>query len=194
MKRTFLVIALTVMMMVVLSCDFSSSVPYLFKPTESVQEDCGPAEPTEQDINDILSFYKKTFDTPGWVQSYTVMPNRVAVTWLNNDLGGLAYFENLLYNCGRAYDQIGEYLSKDAFAIIFTDYDSYEETAYCQVSELHLHQFDVINQGQPYQIRYWAEPQSDMRVYISMLVFPMGSPQMDEYAKSLYPQLAECKQ
>ena len=193
MKRLFLVIALTAIMMVVLSCNFSSSVPYLFKPTESVQEDCSPAEPTEQDINDILSFYKKTFDIPGWERSYTVMSDRVAVTWINNELGGLAYFENLLYNCGGAYDQIDEYLNKDSFAIIFTDYASYEETAYCRVSELRLHQFDVINQGQPYQIRYWAEPQSDMRVYISMLVFPTEISQMDEYAKNLYSQLAECK-
>ena len=193
MKRNFPVIALTAMMLVGLSCDFSSSVPYLFKPTESAQENCSPAEPTEQDINDILSFYKKTFDSPGWERSYTVMSDRVAVTWINNELDGLAYFENLLYNCGGAYDQIDEYLSEDAFAIIFTDYDSYEETAYCQVSELRLHQFDVINQGQPYQIRYWADPQSDIRVYITMLVFPIGSSQMDEYAKSLYPQLTECK-
>ena len=193
MKRIFLIIALAATMMVVLSCDFSSSIPYLVRPTESVQEDCGPAEPTEQDIKDILSFYKKTFDIPGWERSYTVMPNRVAVTWLHNEFGGLAYFENLLYTCGGVYDQIDEYLSKDSFAIILTDYDSYEETAYCQASELRLHQFDVINQGQPYQVRHWANPQSETRVYITMLVFPMESPHMDEYAKNLYPQLTECK-
>lgn len=193
MQRIFITIALAAMLMVVPSCNISSPFPYLFAPTENAQEDCGLAEPTEQDINDILSFSKKTFDRPGWERSYTVMPDRVAVTWLNNDLGGLAYFENLLYNCGGAYDQIDEYLSKDAFAIIFTDYDSYKETVYCQASELRLHQFDVINQGQPYQIRYWAEPQSDTRVYIGMLVFPIDSPHMDEYAKSLYPQLVECK-
>ena len=193
MKRIPIIIAGIAMVVIVASCDIPSPITYLFAPTENAQENCGPAEPTEQDINAILSFHKKTFDKSGWERSYAVMPNRVAVTWLHNEFGGLAYFENLLYNCGGAYDYIDEYLSKDSFAIILEDYDSYEETAYCQVGGLRLHQFDVLNQGQPYQIRYWADPQSDTRVYVTMLVFPIDNPHMDEYAKSLNPQLIECK-
>lgn len=192
MKQVPTIIAFMAMMVIIASCDFPY-ISYLFTPTENANEDCVPTEPTEQDINDILSFYKKTFNVPGWERSYTVMSDRVAVTWMHNEFGGVAYFENLLFSCGSAYEQIDEYLSKDSFEIIFTDYDSYEETDACQMSGLHLYQFDVINQGEPYQIRYWAEPQSDTRVYITMLVFPKDSPRLDEYAASLYPQLTACR-
>ena len=193
MKKTLTILSLILTLSVTTACNFSSTFPYFEIFPEQNESECELAEPTEQDINDILSFFKKTFDAPGWERSYTVMTDRVAVTWMHDEFGGLAYFENLLYACGGAYDLIDEYLSNDSFIIILTDYDSYEETASCQKSGLRLHQFNVINQGLPYQIRYWAEPQSDTRVYITMLVFPTDSPHMGEYAESLYPQLTVCR-
>jgi len=193
-KRTLITLILLLSLSSSPACAFTDALPFLEAPPDQSQKECDESsEPTEEDVEDILSFSKKTFDAPGWERSYTVMPNRVAVTWLHNEIGAVAYFANLLYACGGAYDQINEYLSKDSFAISLKDYDSYKETASCQTGNIRLHQFDVINQELPYQVRYWAEPQSDTRAYITMLVFPTGSPKMDEYAISLYPQLTLCR-
>lgn len=194
MKKTLITLFIILSLPATQGCSFSDALPFWKSPTNQRAKECGESsQPTDRDIDNILDFSKGAFEAPGWERNYTVMPTRVAVTYLHNQIDAVAYFENLLYSCGEAYEQIDEYLTRDSFTISFKDYDSYKETNSCQFSNTRLHQFNATYQEMPYQIRYWAEPQSNTRAYIAMLVFPADSQHMNEYAKRLFPNLTECK-
>ncbi len=154
---------------------------------------CRPsAEPTAEDIDRALTFTGSVFSSSEWKRSYTVMESRVAVSWMSEN--ALAYLEALIFPCGYEDANLDAYYSPENWAIIFSDYDSYQPAETCRSdSGLRLHQFSAQNSNVEYEIRYWAQNDSDERVLSLMLTFPVEErAQLEEYAARLFPNLPRC--
>jgi hypothetical protein len=157
---------------------------------------CISEKPTKTDVERALSFTGNTFDTAEWSRSYTVNDqNRVAVTWLNNTQGALAYLEALIFPCGYEEPDIDNYFSGENWKIIFQYYESYKLINSCKGDDgLRLYQFAAQAQGIAYEIRYWVRNDTNNRLISLMLTFPASNPMlMDSYARRIFPTLVSCK-
>ena len=170
-------------------------------PTEDVQSNtfdspgCVSPEPTQEDIDRALSFAGKMFDTSDWTRSYSVAETRVSVTWLNDTLGAVVYLEALIFACGYEEPDLKKYFNADYWPIIFENYESYGMTNECRGSdESRLYQFDTVNLGSDYFVRYWAKPDTDHRLVTVMMTFPFqNNAALDDYAYRLFPMLTTCE-
>jgi len=157
------------------------------------RDQCGFIEPTQQDVNKVLSFGGDTFSSTNWVKSYTVEPYKVTLTRHNDADSAVAYIEYLIYTCGYTQADMDAYFSEEGFAIVFDEYESYTETAFCEIESLALYQFDAVDEGANYDVNYWVEQTDDNHMLVMMLVFPKGSPQLVEYSAKLFPKLTGCQ-
>ncbi len=156
-------------------------------------DECGPIEPSEEDIRFLLTIGQDLFSKPEWVKSYTVEPYKVSFTRRNDTESAIAYGEYLMYNCGYGQAELDEYFSDAGFAIIFANYDRYAQTNFCEQGSLALYEYDLVFEGSPYLARYWVKQQSDTRLLVLMLVFPDESRAvLDTYATRLFPDLSSC--
>ena len=155
---------------------------------------CISPEPTQKDIDRVLSFASGVIDPAEWERSYTVGEYRVAVTWQNTPLSAVIYLEALIFPCGYDEADLDDYFSGENWEIIFYDYENHELTSQCKTPQgLRLYEFDAGNQGLDYKIRYWARKDTDTRAIVLMIVFPPGSKStMDDYSSRLFPQLTSC--
>jgi hypothetical protein len=56
-----------------------------------------------------------------------------------------------------------------------------------------LYEFKTHNQGFDYAIRYWVENDTDTRVIVTMIVFPLESKLLlDKYSSMLFPNYSTC--
>jgi len=165
------------------------------QPTKFSSPGCISPEPTQDDIDRALSFTGKIFDIGGWERSYSVAETRVAATWLNNQLGSVAYLEALIFHCGYEEIDIENYFDDENWLIIFENYESFELTDECVGKNgLRLYQFDAADQGSDYFIKYWVQPDTDHRVIIMMMTFPFQNIAiLEDYSYRLFPTLTMCK-
>jgi hypothetical protein len=155
---------------------------------------CISTEPVQEDIDRALSFTGDLFSAPEWVRSYTVADGRVSVVWSNDPLGVVAYVEALIFPCGYEEPDLNAFFSDESWGIIFANYESFEPVSACKIDEgLRLYEFKAVTGGFDYNIRYWAQNDSDNRVIGAMIVFPVESQSlMDEYSTRLFPNLVSC--
>lgn len=155
---------------------------------------CVSPQPTQEDIDRVLSHAGGEIDPSEWERSFFVSEYRVAVTWSNTPLGAIIYLEALIFPCGYEETDLENYFNDENWKTIFLDYESHDLTAQCRAgNRLWLYQFTAANQGFDYNVHYWVERDTDTRVITTMLVFPLGSESLlDEYAARLFPDLATC--
>jgi hypothetical protein len=158
-------------------------------------DECGPVEPSPQDVRFALEFGQTPFNQPDWVKSYTVEPYRVTLTRQNNREGAVTYLEYLMYNCGYGQLELNEYFSDEGFAIVFANYESYALYNFCESEDqnLALYEFELEDAGEVYAARYWVQQVSETRLLVYQLVFPSNQMfVMNGYAEQIFPDLVAC--
>jgi hypothetical protein len=160
---------------------------------EGPSDECGPIEPSAEDVEFALSYSKAAFDPQVWVQSYTVEPYKISLTRRNDSESAIAYLEYLMFNCGYGQAELDDYFGEEGFNIIFGDYESHGLADFCEEEGLTLYEYDLTEDGAEYSARYWVRQHSDTRLLVTMLVFPSTSPSaMDSYAQKISPELTRC--
>ncbi len=152
--------------------------------------------PTEADLDYVLSFPGRTFATGDWKRSFTVNPSRTTATWLSDGRSGVAYIDYLVYGCGYTPEDLAQSYSEDNFrSVIFADYSALQQVAKCESPDglLTLYQFAGQFDGSDYSIDFWVLLRGDTRILNLTLALPTASKaQLDELAASLFPQLSSC--
>lgn len=159
-------------------------------------DECGPVEPSQQDVRYALTFGQGPFSQPDWVKSYTVEPYQVKLTRQNSREGAVATLEYLLYNCGYGQAELDAYFNEGGFAIVFSNYESHALYNFCEneSQDLALYEYALEKEGELYAARYWAYQQSDTRLLTFLLVFPEDKlPVMNGYARQVFPELVSCE-
>jgi hypothetical protein len=169
-------------------------VPPTARVLPTVTPVCVSTEPTQDDIDSALAYTGDLFSEPDWQSSYSVSEGRVAVTWNSDTLGGAAYLEALIFPCGYEEPDLNNYFNDGYWRAIFDNYESYELVSECKAdSGVRLYQFKTVSQGFDYDVKYWAENDTDSLVMALMLAFPVESNSlMDEYSADLFPELSNC--
>lgn len=156
-------------------------------------DDCGPIEPSQQDVRFALEFGQAPFNQPDWVKSYTVEPYLVTLFRQNEREGAVTYLWYRMFNCGYGQDELNENFSQQEFKTIFANYESYNLYNFCEEGNLALYEYALEAEGESYAARYWVQQSSDTRLLVVMLVFPSDSmPLMNGYAKQVFPDLVAC--
>jgi len=156
-------------------------------------DDCGPYEPTEQDVEKTLEFGAKIFAPGEWIRSYTVEPYKISLTRRNDPQKSLEYVEYLIFTCGYGQSELDSYFGDEGFKVIFSDYESYAATNFCEITSLTLYEYDLVDEGNPLLARYWVKQDSDTRILVNMLVVPeTARASLDDYSRQLFPELPAC--
>jgi hypothetical protein len=150
--------------------------------------------PAQNDINHALAFADTAFNPADWEKSYTVFESIVAVTRQNVVHGALAYIELRIEPCGYDEPDLNRDFSAANWQAIFANYESYQSIAECRTDTgLRLYQFKTQNQGLEYAINYWVKSDTDTRVIVTMLVFPIEElALLGTYSAQLFPDLPNC--
>lgn len=164
------------------------------QPLPTVTPVCIPPSPTQRDIDYALAYTHEIFNTSDWQKSYDAAENRVAVTWQNSPLGAVVYLEALIFPCGYEEPDLNQYFSDENWKAVFANYESYELITECKRDDgLRLYEFETQNQGFEYSIKYWVENDTDTRVIVTMIVFPLETKSLlDEYSSMLFPDYSTC--
>jgi hypothetical protein len=155
---------------------------------------CIDPEPTQADVDRALAYPGDVVSGADWERTYTVGNGRVSVTWFNNSLASIIYLEALIFPCMYEELDLDNFFNDENWQVIFGNYESYEPVAACKTNDgLRLYEFKAIADGFEYDIKYWAENDTDTRVIGAMLVLPIESVDlMNEYSNTLFPTLADC--
>lgn len=157
-------------------------------------DECGPIEPTGQDINKILSFGGEAFASENWVRSYSVEPYKMTLLRQNAANRAIAHIEYLIYTCGYGQAEMDEYFNDAGFDIAFEAYESHAMSTFCEEDGLAFYKFDLVDEGMEYTSHYWVEQTDDTHVLAVMLVFPKTSTALlDEYSQKLFSELNSCQ-
>jgi hypothetical protein len=195
---------LLIIILLILACDLPGLRPASSAPAPvSTQEDlilppatpaCISEDPTQRDIDRALDFTGGLFLGGDWERSHFAADGRVGVTWLNNSIGAVVYLEALIFPCGYEEADLNAYFSSANWAVIFQDYENHEIFSQCAAPNgLRLFEFEAVNLGFDYDIRYWVFNDTDHRVITMMMTFPESAEDLlDDYAASLFPNLPHC--
>lgn len=160
---------------------------------DSPRDQCGPIQPSLDDVRFAVGFASKLFDPNQWERSYTVEAYKTVVLRENQSIGAIAHTEYLLWNCGYTESDLDNYFSQEYFDVVFSNYDGYTMNKSCQEKKLSLYEFDAVSQGAPYVVRYWVNQQSKTRVLIFMLVYPReNQAALEAMARQVFPDLVSC--
>lgn len=164
------------------------------KPLPTVTPVCISPKPTQADIDRALTYTGDVFSAPGWEQSNTVSENSVAVTWQNIAQGAVVYLAALIFPCSYEEPDLDKYFSDENWKAVFANYENYELIDECKRDDgLRLYEFETLNQGFEYGVRYWVENDTDTRVISTMIAFPLESKSLlDEYSSMLFPGYSTC--
>ena len=163
-------------------------------PLPTVTPACISPEPAQQDIDRSLTYTGDIFSTPDWQQSQSLLEGAASVTWQNIVQGAVAYLEVRIKPCGYEEPDLNKDFSDDNWKATFANYESYETIAQCKLdSGIRLYQFKTYNQGFEYRINYWVQNDTDHRIVVTMIVFPLESQSLlDDYSIRLFPSLPNC--
>ncbi|MBI5951744.1 MAG: hypothetical protein HY865_08805 [Chloroflexi bacterium] len=163
-------------------------------PLPTVTPACISSEPAQKDIDRALAFTGEIFNTPNWMQSYTVNESNVAVLWQDAPQSALVYLEARIMPCGYEEPDLNREFSDENWRAIFANYESYKLLAECRNDAgLRLYQFETQNLGLQYGVNYWVKNDTDTRLIAAMLVFPLESKLLlDEYSSMLFPGYSSC--
>lgn len=183
----------TLILLAVISTALTACAPQIVPAVSVPTDNCGPIEPSDKDVQYALSFGKDLFSNAQWIKSYTVEPYKISISRHNDTKSSVAYLEYLIYNCGYGQKDLGDYFNDQGFDIVFGSYDSHSLAHFCEIKSLALYEYDLVSDGQNYSARYWVEQNSDTRVLVMMLVYPVDDlATLDQYSQQLFPQLAAC--
>lgn len=156
---------------------------------------CATQPPTSDMANMLQLVDGTVFQPPLWTSQGSLQSDRTTSAWRSDQLGALVYLEYLHYDCGYTEAQIDAYYNADNWAVVFANYDSYEQTAACRSKGTRLYEFDVTLRGSDYLVRYWVVPATSTRLAGLMLVFPVTQQaEMAHYAGKLFPELPTCEE
>jgi hypothetical protein len=163
-------------------------------PPVTVTPVCISSEPTQDDVDAVLSYTDDVFDLAVWEQSYEVGDQGVSVTWQNIPQSAVVFLEAIIFPCGYEEPDLNHYLNDAHWDALFANYDSYEMVDECRSDTgLRLYQFEAVSQGFDYSISYWSENDTAERIITTMITFPFGSEAtLDDYAAQLFPELTHC--
>ncbi len=160
---------------------------------EGPRDNCGFIEPSNAEVQKILSVGKSLFTSPDWVKSYTVEPYKITVSRNNDKESAVAYTEYLIYTCGYTQEDMNKYFNDAGFNTIFSGYESHNMANFCENKGLALYKFDLVDKGTDYIANYWVKQQDDTHILVMMLVFPReSSTKLDEYSAQIFPELTHC--
>lgn len=163
-------------------------------PAATLTAVCISPEPTEEDVDAVLSYTDDVFDPNEWEQSYAVGEEKVSVTLQNIPQSAVVFLEAIIFSCGYEEPDLNHYLSDDHWEALFANYDDFEMIGECKSDiGLRLYEFEASSQGVDYNISYWEENDTDERIITTMIAFPFGSEAtMAAYATQLFPELPNC--
>ena len=164
------------------------------QPLPIVTPVCISSKPAQRDIDRALSYTAELFSGADWLKNYTVAEGRVAVTWQNSSLGAVIYLEAIIFPCSYEEIDLNKYFSDENWKTVFQNYESYELIDECKRNDgLRLYEFKTQNQGLEYAIKYWVDNDTDTRVIVTMIVFPVESKSLlNEYSVRLFPDYSTC--
>ena len=164
------------------------------KQAEGPKDACGFIEPTDEDVQHILTFGREAFASADWVRSYTVEPYRVSIAHHNDAAGAVAQIDYNIYTCGYTQTDLDNYFSDQNISETFAGYESHTLAHFCEKKNLALYQYDLVFNGAEYSANLWVKQESDTRLFTTRLVFPKSSPALlEEYSQKLFPDLTMCK-
>lgn len=163
-------------------------------PLPTVTPACISSEPTQNDIDRALTYTGDILNTSEWEMTSSILEDHVAVTWQNIVQGAVVYLEARIFPCSYEEIDLNKYYSDENWKTVFQNYESYQLSVECKMdSGLRLYQFKAQNLGFEYDARYWVQNDTDTRVIVTMLVFPvLPDSAIDEYALKLFPSLPNC--
>lgn len=171
--------------------EWSSSLT--FEEARVPTDECGPIEPTEKEVKQVMSIGKDTFTSTDWVKSYTVEPYKISLTRRNNVEGALFIADYLMFNCGYGQAELDHLFSAEAFGAMFARYESHTLANFCEIPNLAFYEYDLLFQGTEFLARFWVKQASDTRLLTVQLVFPKASlGLLEDYSAQLYPELTSC--
>lgn len=169
-------------------------LPLTATPSAGPSDDCGLIEPTDADVQKILSFGKEAFTSNDWHKTYTVEPYKITLARSNDVEQAIAYSEYLIFTCGYGQTEMDNYFNDEGFNVIFADYESHTLSNFCEQKSLALYEYDLVDTSLPFKARYWVKQDTDTRVLVYMLVFPQASSTpLNEYSQKIFPDLPVCK-
>jgi hypothetical protein len=186
-RSLVLVLGVAALLVVIAGCSSSSQV------YTGPADECGPIEPSQEDVRFALEFGQTPFNQPDWVKSYTVEPYLITLFRQNESEGAVTYVWYRMFNCGYGQDELNEIFSQQEFDAVFANYESHTLYNFCEEESLALYEYALEDEGESYAARYWVQQSSDTRLLVVMLVFPSDSmPLMNGYAKQVFPDLVAC--
>lgn len=158
-------------------------------------DECGPYEPTDEDVKRTLTLGAGLFDSPDWEKQYSVEPYKVTVIRQNNVDAVLALAENLIFTCGYGQNELNDLFSGENLNLIFSDYTTLVISNFCEKpDDIALYELDLTLDGVDYVSRFWVKQDSDTRLLTMRLVFPKSnSTTLDEYSRKVFPEFSSCE-
>ena len=146
-----------------------------------------------REIYTALSYGDSVFEPESWLASATDQVGVTTAQWRADLLNGLAYLSYLHFDTPVQPDQISLIFTDDWFKATFANYQSVQEVTNCQLNDVTLHEFSLLQNNEKFSLRYWIKPISENRVLTMFLVFPSSSTKLlDDYAKKLFPDATVC--
>jgi len=157
-------------------------------------DECGPYEPTDEDVKRTLTLGGDQFDSPNWEKRYSVEPYRVTVIRKNTSEGIVALAENLIFTCGYGQNELNDLFSGENLSSIFSDYDTMAISNFCEKpNDIAMYELDLSLDGADYISRFWVKQESDTRLLTMRLVFPTADlAKLEEYSKKVFPEYPFC--
>lgn len=154
----------------------------------------GQAQDTPtREIYTALSYGDEVFEPESWLASATEQLGVTTAQWRADLLNGLAYLSYLHFDTPVQPDQISLIFTDDWFKATFANYQSWSEVRNCQLENVTLREFSLVQNNEKFSMRYWIEPVNENRVLTMFLVFPSASTTLlDDYSKKLFPDAAVC--
>ena len=158
------------------------------------RDECGLIEPSESDVRYILSFGGQAFASDDWLKTYTVEPYKISLSRNNQASSAVAFVEYLIYTCGYGQADLDSYFNEEGFNIIFSGYENHTLTNFCEIKDLTLYEYDLVDEERDFKARYWVWQATETRLLDFLLVFPKDNPvDLDKYSQQIFPDLNSCE-
>jgi len=158
-------------------------------------DECGPYEPTDEDIQRTLTLGNGLFDSPDWERRYTVEPYKVTVIHQNKADDIIALAETLIFTCGYGQNELNDLFSGDHLNSMFSEYETLAIPDFCEKpNDIALYELELTLGGVDYVSHLWVKQESDTRLLTMRLVFLKSDlARLDEFSRKVFPGYPSCK-